>query len=218
MAASLEAAVSRQLRLAQREAAAAERESLPPLAAAAAVAGGGGGGAVGVLDAHTVRKRAEQVWLGHNTIGYMRAERERLRGGARAAGTADPDPSARVAKRRWDATVRSWRRALHAYDLAALPPADIAPARIVGVVGLVEAAGGGGDAGDAGGDAGDAGDGDAGAGGGGGGGGGAASAAGSVPAAPAASSGVYRLADGSCVAGDMDADGCAFVAAALRER
>lgn len=199
----LELAVARVLRASLRDSAVAE--------AASSLSGAGSIAAAPTpLDEHTVAKRSEQVWLGRNTVGYMRYVRKVPRRARGRDAPATPDPAARVAKRRWDATVRTWRRALHAYDLGALPPAGIAASLIVGCVGrtTISVQGAGAPAA-------------SGEGGGGGGhvvGGFEEDDEACVGAAVAeASTGVYRLIDGSYVAGDMLPDECAFVEAALIE-
>jgi hypothetical protein len=76
-------------------------------------------------DAHRVMQRAKQIARGKDTLGYDRyrlligkRQRQSSQGGARGVLTpSSPDPRRVHSKRGWDMQARSWRRALHAFDL-----------------------------------------------------------------------------------------------------
>lgn len=69
-------------------------------------------------DAHRIRQRQDQVDLGTNSITYdryrLRVPRERRNRNE----PTTPDATRQIAKKRWDARVKQWKRDLQAYDVA----------------------------------------------------------------------------------------------------
>lgn len=70
-------------------------------------------------DPHRLDQRRKQIAFGKNTVGYIRyttAVPKYSRDPDNPMHPSTPDVRRKMSKRRWDATVSSWRRQLHEWD------------------------------------------------------------------------------------------------------